>query len=145
MNQQNFIWKRFLNDDIAPKNGLYVFACAGDNHILFEIYRLEKGERLWKHFEDDFEHNNGWTVVIPEAYHYLPEYDSISTEWASCDSLFINRGQIRIIACSIKDKIGYLLAEGNSIIGSCGDFLLDDVSEDSFLAFRFIPLYLDVL
>jgi hypothetical protein len=25
------------------------------------------------------------------------------------------------LACSIKEKIGYLLAEGDSIIDSCGD------------------------
>lgn len=134
-------WFKFEDNDIALKSGIYVFACTGDNHILFEIHRLDEGERLWKHFEGNFEHNNGWAVVIPEAYHYLPEYDSISTEWVSCDSFFFNSGQTKIIACSIKDEIGYLLAEGDSIIGSYGDFLLEDVSEDCFLAFRFIPLY----
>lgn len=43
---ESIIWKEFANDDIVPKSGLYVFACAGDNHILFEIYKLERGERL---------------------------------------------------------------------------------------------------
>ena len=38
------IWRKFKCDEIAPDNGLYVFACAGDNHILFEIHKLEKGQ-----------------------------------------------------------------------------------------------------
>ena len=49
----------------------------------------------------------------------------MSSEWSSCDSYFFNSGQTKIIACSIKDKIGYLLAEGDSIIGSCGDLPLE--------------------
>ena len=44
----------------------------------------------------------------------------------------------------IKDKIGYLLAEGDSIIGGCGDLPLEleNLSKENFLAFRFIPIYL---
>ena len=140
-NNNQRLWFKFEDNDIALKSGIYVFACAGDNHILFEVHRLEKGEKLWKYFESDFEHYNGWAVVLPEAYHYLTEYDSMSSEWSACDSLFFNSGDTKIIACSIKDKIGYLLAEGDSIIGSCGDIPLDDVSEDSFLAFTFVPMY----
>ena len=80
---------------------------------------------------------------MPEAYHYLTEYASISEEWTFCDSYFFNSGQTKIIACSIKDKIGYLLAEGDSIIGSCGDLPLEleNLSKENFLAFTFIPMY----
>ena len=132
------------DNEIALRSGIYVFACARDNHILFEVHRLEKRENLWNYFEGNFEHYNGWAVVIPEAYHYITEYDSISEEWASCDSCFFISGQTKIIACSIKDKIGYLLAEGDSIIGSCGDLPLEleNLSKENFLAFRFIPIYL---
>ena len=143
-NNNQRLWFNFEDNDIALKSGIYVFACAGDNHILFEVHRLEKGEKLWKYFEGDFEHYNGWAVVIPKAYHYITEYVSISEEWASCDSYFFNSDHTKIIAYSIKDKIGYLLAEGDSIIGSCGDLPLEleNLSKENFLAFRFIPMYM---
>lgn len=40
------LWIKTTLNDIVPTSGIYVFACAGDNHILFEIYKLERGERL---------------------------------------------------------------------------------------------------
>ena len=134
-------WFKFEDNGIALKSGIYVFACTGDNHILFEIHRLEEGERFWKYFEGNFEHYNGWAVVLPKAYYYLTEYEPMSTKWTACDDFYFNNGHTKVIACSIKDKIGYLLTEGDSIINSCGDFLLNDVSKDSFLAFSIIPSY----
>lgn len=66
----------FINgyDDIAPKSGIYVFACQGDNHIVYEMYMLKKGERLYKYFEEDYAHSDGWLGVRPVAYHYAEYY-----------------------------------------------------------------------
>lgn len=141
MNQQNIIWKKFLNDDIAPKNGLYVFACAGDNHILFEIHRLEKGERLWKHFEGEFEHCNGWAVVIPKAYHYLPEYEPNSSEWKSYSSSEMDSVHLKVIAYSNGSNIGYMLIERDCVIGHYGETPLENISESDFLSMNTFPIY----
>ena len=94
------------DNEIALRSGIYVFACARDNHILFEVHRLEKGENLWNYYEGNFEHYNGWAVVIPEAYHYLTEYYSMSKEWTSCDSYFFN---------SVKQKFSLFYKRKNRI------------------------------
>ena len=45
-NNDQRLWFKFEDNDIALKSGIYVFACAGDNHILFEVHRLEKGKNF---------------------------------------------------------------------------------------------------
>ena len=72
INSMKQVWvDTFDENDLVPQSGLYIFACRGDNHIEYELYRLEKGERLWKYFTDDFAHCNGYFEVIPLAYHYI--------------------------------------------------------------------------
>ncbi|WP_242358091.1 hypothetical protein [Bacteroides acidifaciens] len=135
------IWTRITFNDVVSASGIYVFACAGDNHILFEIYRLEKGERLWKYFEGEFEHCNGWFVVTPEAFHYLPEYDPNCSEWESCSLSEMDSAHLKVIACSTNKNIEYLLIEGNSVIGYYGKTSIEDISESNFLLESTFPIF----
>ena len=138
---KGIIWKKITKDDIVPKNGLYIFACTGDNHILFEIHRLEKGERLWKHFEGEFEHSNGWAVVIPEAYHSLPEYEPNSSEWKPYSLSEMDSAHLKVIAYSTNKNIEYLLIERNCVIGHYGETSIKDISESNFLSESIFPIY----
>lgn len=56
---------------LAPKRGIYVFTCLGDNHLVYEVYKMEKGEPLWMYFSDKFSHMNGHFTVEPIAFHYV--------------------------------------------------------------------------
>lgn len=140
-NNDKKLWFKFENDDIALKSGIYVFACAGDNHILFEIHRLEKGERLWKFFEGDFEHYNGWAMVIPEAYYYLPEYEPNCSEWKSYSLSAMDSAHLKVIAYSNGSNIGYMLIERDCVIGHYGETPIDDISENNFLTEIMFPIY----
>ena len=68
------IYNTYDKNDLVPQSGLYIFACKADNHIEYELYRLEKGERLWKYFTDDFAHYDGYFDVEPLAYHFIGLY-----------------------------------------------------------------------
>lgn len=52
-------------DATASIDGLYLIECAGDNHTFHELYKYRKGERIWRYFEGEYEHANGWSVVKP--------------------------------------------------------------------------------
>lgn len=79
-------WIEIFNKEVtAPKSGIYVFACRGDNHLEFEMYRLYKGERLWKYFENEFAHMNGWFEVDPLAYFFVEFYPD-ENQWQLFDS-----------------------------------------------------------
>lgn len=52
-------------DTVAHTDGLYIIECSGDNHTFNELYKYRKGERIWKYFENEYEHNNGWSLVKP--------------------------------------------------------------------------------
>ena len=136
------LWIKTTLNDIVPTSGIYVFACAGDNHILFEIHRLERGERLWKYFDGDFEHYNGWAVVIPEAYYYLPEYEPNCSEWEPYALSEIDSKQLKVIAYSSGGNIGYMLIEKDCVIGHYGETSLEDISESDFLSMNTFPIYL---
>ncbi len=89
-------------DEVAPKSGVYLFACRGDNHLIAELFRLEQGDKLYKYFEEDYYHSNGHVRVIPLAYHLVEEFVSGNLE--SCLSAvpkmleYEQRGITRIIA-----------------------------------------------
>ena len=134
-------WFKFENDDIALKSGIYVFACAGDNHILFEIHRLEKGERLWKFFEGDFEHYNGWAMIIPEAYYYLPEYEPNCSEWKSYSLSKVDSVHLKVIAYYNDSNIEYMLIERDCVIGQYGETSIEDISERNILSESIFPIY----
>ena len=63
--------KNLDTDALAPKSGIYVFVCEGDMHRLFELHRLQQGEKLCKRFQDDFAHCSGWVIVEPTSYHFI--------------------------------------------------------------------------
>ena len=65
-------WTKIENESmLVPRRGLYVFTCLGDNHLVYEVYMMEKGELLWKYFSGEFTHMNGWMEVQPIAFHYV--------------------------------------------------------------------------
>lgn len=79
-------WIEIFNTEAtAPKSGIYIFACRGDNHLEFEMYRMYKGERLWKYFENENAHMNGWFRVDPLAYYFVEFYPD-DAQWLPCDS-----------------------------------------------------------
>lgn len=135
------LWIKTTFNNVVPTSGIYVFACAGDNHILFEIHRLERGERLWKCFESDFEHYNGWAMVIPEAYYYLPKYEPNCSEWEPYSLSEIDSKQLKVIAYSSGDNIGYMLIERDCVIEYYGETPLEDISESDFLSMNTFPIY----
>ena len=112
-------WINFYDDETAPVSGLYLFTCRGDNHLFVESYHLDKGERLYKYFENEYEHSDGWFDVIPLAYHFV-EGDEIEYNWNESDGMFhkdayddvyddeiihISLGRIKNqIICYFKDK-----------------------------------------
>ena len=66
------LWAKIKSkDDVAEITGIYSFACYGDNHIEYETYFLHKGEKLWKFFEEEYEHVQGCFTIEPFAYHAL--------------------------------------------------------------------------
>lgn len=44
-----------------------------------------KGERLWKYFENENAHMNGWFRVDPLAYYFVEFYPD-DAQWLPCDS-----------------------------------------------------------
>ena len=78
-------WIKICNsefDTMAPKTGLYVFACCYNNHFAFELYRLNENEKLWKYFVGEFEHLDGNYKIFPIAYHYVDFYSAIpNSHW----------------------------------------------------------------
>ena len=71
----------FDKNDLAPESGVYLFTCRGDNHLITELHSLEKGEPLYKFFEGDYSHSNGWFTVIPLAYHRVSDLKSGISEY----------------------------------------------------------------
>ncbi len=81
------IWIKILDSDaLAPKSGLYVFVCEGDMHRLYELHRLQQGEKLCKYFQDDFAHCSGCVTVEPTSYHFIDSYPDESS-WSPYDSM----------------------------------------------------------
>ena len=75
-------WCEILSDTaVAPYDGLYVFACRGDMHLVFEMYMLHEGERLWKYFENEHIHYDGWVDVDPLAFHCIPIFSEENTKF----------------------------------------------------------------
>lgn len=81
-------WMKIFNKEAtAMKSGIYVFACMGDNHLEYEMYRMYKGEELWKYFKNEYAHMNGWFEVYPLAYYFVEFYPE-ETQWRLFDSIF---------------------------------------------------------
>ena len=75
-------WTNIINkDSIATVDGIYVFATLNDNHLAYELHRLNKDERIFKYFEGEHEHADS----IPIAFHHINPFDpnSLSPGWKS--------------------------------------------------------------
>lgn len=93
--------------DVAPVDGLYIIACRGDMHEVYEVYRLTKGDRFWSYYEGDNVHYNGWAAVDCVAYccvdqfgEHFPQGDDQqeTIKWkAGC-----------LVFCDFIDEIGQL-------------------------------------
>ena len=55
----------------VPYSGFYAFICYGDNHLVYEMHRLSRGDSICKYFTGEYAHANGWVDVEPFAYHYV--------------------------------------------------------------------------
>lgn len=66
-------WVKVEAGQKAPKTGIYLFLCAGDNHLLYEIHELIQGiSDLLDPFQGDMLHFDAWTTVKPLYYYYIP-------------------------------------------------------------------------
>lgn len=66
----------------APQSGIYVIACRGDNHLIFEFYHIKKDECFWSFFTGENEHCNSWSVVDPLAFHFVPYFNRNTKLWS---------------------------------------------------------------
>lgn len=68
-------WTEILDyNDTAPFNGLYIIACRGDNHIVYELYKLVKGDRFADKYIGNNSHSDGWLCVECLAYIYCDDF-----------------------------------------------------------------------
>jgi len=90
-------WKSIIDkDETAPEDGLYVFTCRGDNHLEEEIYHLNKGDRLYKYFDGENKHMNGWFEVLPLAFHYIKPYNTECSKWQDLNCIKGNENNLFI-------------------------------------------------
>lgn len=65
-------WIRVEENSTAPKDGIYLFICTGDNHLLYERYTVLRGTKLVEFFQNDNTHSDSWRTVKPLYYYYIP-------------------------------------------------------------------------
>lgn len=65
-------WVKIEENSIAPKDGIYLFLCKGDNHLFYEVHELIKGTSLMWNFQDERLHKDFWTIAKPIYYYYIP-------------------------------------------------------------------------
>ncbi len=65
-------WIKVEDNPKVPKSGIYIFLCAGDNHLLYEIHTLRKGIDLLWNFQGERSHTDAWALVKPLYYYYIP-------------------------------------------------------------------------
>lgn len=94
--------------DTAPDDGVYVMACRGDNHIIYEFYCLSKGDRFWDKYEGENAHSNGWLDVDCLAYWRIEEYSELSPEWSKPTEIIAKKDGFLAI-CAVVDKLDNLL------------------------------------
>ncbi len=145
-------WIELFNTEAtAPKSGIYVFACRGDNHLEFEMYRMYKGERLWKYFENEYAHINGWFEVEPLAYYFVEFYPE-EAQWQPFNSFSEEAyNSYGIVAYQKKENDVYyalrlhsLWPEDDFISPKHDNYDEDYWNETSFLASCKFPIYTEV-
>lgn len=68
-------WTHIFSENLkCEADGIYVIACRGDQHLIFELFKLEKNSRFWDQYTGNNAHCQGWYPIDPLAYHYLPPY-----------------------------------------------------------------------
>lgn len=153
-------WVDIIDEnDTVPADGLYVFACRGDNHIYVEMYMMKQGELLYKYFNDEYAHSNGWFHVIPLAYHIVDIYQiEENKRWdRSIENLEIQHlyGSKNIVVATIDDTNDYkndlhmFRTTSNSYcFYSTGDFESDwangRIETSGFVGFYSITRYSEV-
>ena len=78
------------NKELAQRTGLHLFACKGDNHLITEIYWLNEGEPLWKYFEKEFGHSNGWELFLLHII-VLTSIGPMNRAWLCGKALLVKR------------------------------------------------------
>ena len=116
--------RTFYSKEIVEKDGLYIFACRYDNHLDYEAYFLNKGEKYWKYFIDEFSHSDGWMTIDPLAVHYIPPYDKDNnTGWANISQgCYDRRTNLCIVAYTLDNQIKYAFYHSD----------LDPIEDDEF-------------
>ena len=98
-------WNYIMSEDLkTPLEGFYIIACAGDMHLVYEFYKLEKGIRIWDLYSGENEHWSGWVPVRPLAFHYVPYYHEGSMEWGNFDNNIPPKHADSIISAFIIQK-----------------------------------------
>ena len=65
-------WVKIEGCQKAPKTGIYLFICAGDNHLLYEMHELRRGMDIKYCYQDNRSHIDGCALVKPLYYYYIP-------------------------------------------------------------------------
>lgn len=69
-------WVKIDESSKAPKDGIYIFLCKGDNRLLYEVHELMRETPLTWNFQDERLHTDGWATVKPVYYYYIPFLDN---------------------------------------------------------------------
>lgn len=70
-------WVKIVEGSVAQKDGIYLFLCKGDNHLIYEVHELMRGTSLMWNFQDERLHKDGWHIVKPIYYYYIPFQQTI--------------------------------------------------------------------
>ena len=79
----NYHWIEILKEDeVAPRNGIYIIACRYDNHLGYEIYKLKKGDCFWGLYKNENAHSDGYYPIDCLAYYKIQEYSPDNKQWS---------------------------------------------------------------
>lgn len=79
----NYHWIEILKEDeVAPRNGIYIIACRYDNHLGYEIYKLKKGDCFGGLYKNENAHSDGYYPIDCLAYYKIQEYSPDNKQWS---------------------------------------------------------------
>ena len=71
----NIVWNNIPDKNTqVPESGIYLLACRGDMHLIYELYYYTKGSLFYERFIKENEHYNNYAWIYPIAYHFIPLY-----------------------------------------------------------------------
>ncbi len=148
-------WTEILDyNDTAPFNGLYIIACRGDNHIVYELYKLVKGDRFVDKYIGNNSHSNGWFCVECLAYIYCDDFSVNPHIWENRLRPVETYNHIMIYVLNvISDEQALLIENENSYTALYDESqkLLYCLTDTLFLkmhdvkGFRAVPQYTEVM